>query len=153
MEILVARDDHGPQAAARRLARERADHVVRLEALHAQHGHVERVEHLRDALHRPVEILLQLLVQFFPGRLVQGVALVAERLTDIVHPGDVLGPVFFQEAEQEIGHAPDGGRVLTTARGEGPRDHREKRAVDEGVPVDQENRRRRGGHGAEYRRE
>ena len=138
IEVFVAGDDHGLEPAVRRRGGERADHVVGLIAVHADHRHAERVEDFFDALDGALEILLQLFVELLPGRLVLGIDLLAKRDTDVVDPAEVGGTVFLVEAQQEVGRAPGGGGVLPARGGERAGDHREKSAVDERVAVDEE---------------
>ena len=138
VEVLVARHDRDLQPAFRSDGRERADHIVGLEAFHADHRHAERVEDFFDALDGALEILLQLFVELLPGRLVLGIDLLAKRDTDVVDPAEVGGTVFLVEAQQEVGRAPGGGGVLPARGGERAGDHREKSAVDERVAVDEE---------------
>src|SRR5205807_7515615 len=76
--------------------------------------------------------------------LVRRIGPVPERFADVVHPGEIVGTPALEQAQQKVGDAPRGRGVLAAARGERPRDHREERAVDEGVPVDEIERR----HGA-----
>ena len=141
VEVFVAGHDHDLQAAAAPGGRERADHVVRLEAVDPHHAHAEGVEDLRDALDRAVEVLLQLGAELLPRRLVLGVGPVPERLSDVVHPREIIGTPPLEQAQQKVGDAPRGRGVLAAARGQRARDHREEGAVDEGVTVDQIERR------------
>src|SRR5207245_9528242 len=70
-------------------------------------------------------------------RLVPGVGLVPEGLAQVVHPGEIVGPPSLEQAQQEVGDPPRRRSILAPTRGEGARDHREERAVDERVSVDQ----------------
>ena len=148
IKVLVSRNDHDLETAVRRCCSQRADDVVRLVAVHAEHRHPERPENLFDPLHRAIEVLLQLLVELGARRLVLGVALLAERYAHVVHPPEIVRVVLREEADEEVRDAPSGRRVLAPARGERARDHGEEGPVDERVAVDQEQRgARRGGHG------
>src|SRR5262249_34119172 len=60
-----------------------------------------------------------------------------ERHPGIVHPCEVLGFVLLEQALDELDDAPRGRRVLSTAGGEGARDHGEERPVDQGVSIDE----------------
>ena len=145
VEILVARHDDRLNPALRGALRQRSDHIVGLIAFDAQHRDAERLEDLPDPLDGAVEILLQLLAELLASRLILGVLLVAERLADVVHPAEVIGPVLFAEPQQEVGDAPGGGRVFAAPRRERPRDHGEEGPIDERVAVDEEET---FGHGA-----
>src|SRR5690348_7022760 len=96
----------------------------------------------------PVEVLLQLLVQLLAGGFVLRVGGVAERLADVVHPAQVVRVVLLEEPEEEVGDAPGRGGVLSVTGLERAVDHREERAIDQRVAVDEEkSRRSRVGHG------
>ena len=89
IEVLVARHDHGAQAAGGGGGRQRTDDVVRLVAVAAEDRYAERAEDLLDSLDRTVEVLLQLLVELFARGLVRRVALLAKRHAEIVDPAEV----------------------------------------------------------------
>src|SRR5437870_1073531 len=137
IEILVARHDHHPEPARRGRGGHRPDDVVRLVALRPDQREVERIEDLHNALHGAIEVLLQLPRKFLARRLVPGVGLVPEGLAHVVHPGEIVGPPSLEQAQQEVGDPPRRRSILAPTRGEGARDHREERAVDERVSVDQ----------------
>ena len=61
----------------------------------------------------------------------------AKREAGIVHPADVVWVMIGHQQPQERGYTPARGRVLTFASSEWTRDHREKRPINQGVPVNQ----------------
>src|SRR5436190_1231605 len=147
VEILVPRHDDDLDAAGCRLDRERPDDVVRLVPLDPDDRHAEGGEDLLDPFDGAVELLLQLGGELLARRLVRGVGLLPKRLAHVVHPREVVGPPPVQQADQEVGDSPGGGRVLAAPRRERTGDHREEGPVDQGVAVDEIEGRLRLGHG------
>jgi hypothetical protein len=146
VEVLVAGDDDGLQAARGRLGGERADHVIRLVALDRDERYPPRGEEFLDPLDGGVEVDLQLFVELLARGFVLGVTLGAEGVAGVVHPHDVFRSMGLEQPGEEIGHAPRRGRVLALGGAERPRDHREEGAIDQRVAVDEEETRR--GYGA-----
>ena len=149
VEVLVAGYDHDVRALINGPAR--ASVPITSSASYPSSvriGIAAGLEDRADPLHPAIEVGLQLIGQLLPRRLVRGVALVAERHSGVVHPAEVVGPVRRAKTLEEVDHAPCGGRVLSTARRQWSRNERVERAIDQRVPVDQEDARgRRGSEG------
>ncbi len=127
IKILITRNDHRLVPGLVRPGGERSDHVVRLVAGDLDLWQVKRLQQRADVIQRLIEVRLQLVVEFFAGRLVLWIGLSAKRIARVIDPGDVVGLV--------LGVDPLGGS-------ERPADHGEERAIDQGVPVHQEQLRR-----------
>jgi hypothetical protein len=129
--VEVAGEDAGAQAQRLGLRRQRADDVVRLEALIGVDGEVQRGHHLAHDR----ELRDQLLGRLRPLGLVLRVLLVAEGLGGMVEGGGhqvVAG----QGVEQHRGEAE--GRVGQPALAVGQGREGEEGAVDQRVAVDQQ---------------
>jgi hypothetical protein len=138
VEVLVARDDHRLEAAASAGPRQCADDVVGLVARDGHQRDAKRLEQRADTLDGLIEVGLERLVELFAGGLVLGVALFAERGAGVVDPDDVVGTVLLAQAEKKVDDAPGGGGILALAGPQRPADHREERAINQGVAVDEE---------------
>ena len=97
-EVLVSRDDPAFPALGAAAGRGGGDQIVRLPALGAKHGHVERTEHFLDEGDLGMEIFRGLL----PGGLVFGVHIVAESLgSGIEYRGEGSRIPLVEEGEEE----------------------------------------------------
>ena len=114
-EVLVARHDHDVDRLGLGPARQRADDVVRLVALHGQHGHAQRLTRLVD----PGNLFDQVVRHRCPVGLVVGVELLAKcRTADVECGGDVLWLLVVQQLAQHRDEAVHGVRGLAVGAGQ-----------------------------------
>ena len=131
--VEVAREDQGVETRRLRLLRERADHVVGLEARERIHGHPELVEELLAAL----ELGPQVVGHRLARRLIGRVALLPEGRDGQIETGrDVARRVLLDDLQQDGREAERRVHQLALRRREG-RD-REVAAVDEAVGICEE---------------
>ena len=138
LEVLVARHDHHVVPGVHPFSRERADHIVGFKARHREHRNGVGREQLIDALKPPIEVGLQLIGELLTRRLVFGIQVVAKRGARVMHPAQQLRLVRYQQSLEERRNPPGGRRVFAVTRGKRSRHQREKRAVDQGIAIDQE---------------
>ena len=137
-EVLVAGHDHRFHAAPRGLPRQRADHIISLEAIEFEDRDAVGRENLRDALDPGVEVGLLRRLQPLTRRLVFGVSLVAKGKPCVMHPPEVLRMVPFDQPAQELQHAAGDRGILALAADELLVGEGEERAIDQRVAVDEE---------------
>jgi hypothetical protein len=130
--VLVAGGDQHRAARGGGAPRQRADHVVGLDAGQAQQRQPERLDRLEQRLH----LRAQVVGHRRPVRLVLGEQLVAEGLARRVeHDRDARRVVVLQELLQHVDHAVDRAGRLAARVGE--RRQRVERAVEIGGAVDE----------------
>ena len=140
-EVLVAGDDGHLEAGGSRLGRQRAQHIVGLEALGREDGH----SHGLARLVHPGDLLAQIVGHRGAVGFVVGGQLRAERRGgEVERRGDVLGPMV-REQLAEHGHEPVHGVGRLAIRAGQPADG-VIRPVHLVAAVDQEQGARRHGH-------
>ena len=132
--VQVAGHDRGLEVAAFGLARERADHVVRLEARHLVDRESQRRDHLADLR----ELGAQVVRHRAPGRLVIGGQAVPEgRGRQVEGDRDVVGANVLEATQDDVREPEDRVHQLALRGRERHVDEREVAAIDEPVAVEQ----------------
>ena len=133
--VQVAGEDRHLEAGGLRLARERRDHVVGLEALPLVDRDAQGLDHLADLR----DLLPHVVGHPRPGGLVLRVALVAEgRLAQVEGDRDVVGVHVRDRPQHDVREAEHGRDQLALRGRQGLVDEREVAAVDEPVAVEQQ---------------
>ena len=133
--VLVGRGHVDVEAGGGALDRERAHHVVRLEAVHAHDGNLQRGGELEGVGDVGGEVLGHLLALRLVGR----VRLVAEGGTGRIHREDEVGGLLaLEDGGEARDEAEKGGRVDAGGRQAGVAQEDEVALVEKGHEVDDE---------------
>ena len=138
IEVLVAGYDDGRKSLCCGANGEGADDVVSLVPGHFDQRDAEAGKQRAHTLHGAIEVGLQLVVELFSGGLVLGVLRGAKRVAGVVDPHEIIRTVFLAQSEEKVGHAPDRGRILAPGGAQWPTDQREKRPINQGIAVHEE---------------
>ncbi len=133
-EILVRRDHVGLEALPLRAPHQRADEIIRLEAIQGQRGNIERLEHPPHVRQRGAQILRHLL----PGRLVRGkLPMPVRRRRRVKRHPQVRRLPAAQDVQQRLGEPVKRRRIHPLRRQHRPGDKRKVRPVHQRHAVQQ----------------